>query len=361
MSNSNTIFIYKTNSHSNRLYALKDVIEAGTNSKCFFYENLEQIENDLNSFFIPRLLLVSAPSNEGACKTITEQLNRHPALENTPVIAITAPSDYMMQIDLLDAGANDYIEENSPEQIFLARINSALRQRNLSNQTASHKRNRSLIANGLKNEVKSIITTFNTALGYLDLQKKKSGSVEDYANIKNQLEERLNGFRDLKIEIGRFIKQSPLDSVHQNFNLMDMLIEAYPSVIKHVTETSYLTFGPKAIVEFALSEMLNTLCDEYNVNQIKVFQSLSNQAYSNLEKPYITTVFEFESIEQVSASLLFTPTSGVHSSRLSSSELRLSFAKDMLEEAGGHLWSSSCAKTATSYIHIDFPEVIEID
>lgn len=358
MSTQNIIFIYETKTHSVRLQVLKDAIEANTNSKCFFYDNLESIEKDLNSFLLPQAVLISAPRQEGSCKTVLEYIQSQPLLESTPTFAITDDEDYILQTELLEMGLNDFTEVSTPEAVMIARLNTLLRQRNLLVRTAELSRNRHIISRAVKNEIKSLIATFNTSLGFLEIQKsnEKSDIKANAKEIRSSLLERLNSFKTLSTSISKFISSNS-NSVKLERTCIIELVKSFSNLeTLNDADNPVHIHSSKELLQLSLSEMFQFIKNQYKIDSIKISQILSNQSYSTLEKPYITTIIELDIYDVGLAKKIMSPSLGEIKSRLNPDDLTMSFVKQTTEFIGGNIWLTEDNNRKKTYIHFDFPE-----
>lgn len=356
MNQQNIIFIYETENHKIRLESLKDAIEAKTNSKCFFYSKLEDIERDLNSFLLPQAVLISSPRNTGACRTVLEFIKSQEVLKSTPALAILDNNDFAGQIELLEEGIDDFTEVGGPEAILIARLNTLLRQRNLLAKSAELFRNRIMIAQALKYEIKSITSTFSASLAYIEKHQKAN---MDKANIKptiNSLRSRLESFSDLKSSIGNFVSNTQTDLKLEKTSIKKIISNF--SAIKYTendnSETMILACSN--LLKISLEQCLRHTIDHCGASTLFFSQILSNQAYSTLEKPYITNIFEFDFYNSGLAKRLLYPLQGEIKSRLEPNDLSMVFAKQLIEFIGGFIWISEDAKNQKTSLYIDLPE-----
>lgn len=367
MNSLKSVFLYRTSSHRNTLAAVGDFIEANTQARCYFYDSLQDLERDLSSFFIPDLAIISAPKNQGACRTICEFISEQPHLNATPSIAITDRNDQKTQMELLDIGVSDFFEIDSPLELLLATINVLLCQNDAKKRRDQFFYNKSILTSCLKNEIKSVASTTCTSLDFIKLKNKKAGhsSANDSPPGNTVVKE------DLHIEFEKLVHRlSCLDELLRSVSLFtlnkidDLVAESFEfrEVLKGLTLPVEITTPHKtsavyttaSLMTIALKQMMIFLAEELKINEITMTQEHSCQPHSNLDNPFITTKFQFNYFSLEPSENILITSKGQLKSRLSSTDLIMPFIRQITETSGGYMWIEKNEIKSTTTINLDF-------
>lgn len=111
--------------HSLYESAITDAISAQVHFASDGVKALEKLEKD--GPFDLLILDLQMPNMGG--EEVLKQVRSFSHYENMPVAILTGQSDGSKQHDLLDLGADDFIEKGAPPELFVARVKSQLRYR----------------------------------------------------------------------------------------------------------------------------------------------------------------------------------------------------------------------------------------
>ena len=94
-------------------------------------------------------------------KEVLKQLKAHIDTRLIPVMVLTGSSSQLSELDLLDSGAEDYLEKGSHPDILISRIRAQIRHKKAINRLQNLAINRDIFAAGILANISSIRRTLN--------------------------------------------------------------------------------------------------------------------------------------------------------------------------------------------------------
>ena len=122
-----------------------------------------------------------------------KEIRRDPGFNNMPVIILTGDPDPMRQKQLLDLGADDFIEKGAPPEVFVARLKAQMRYKMVLDQMTQMAVDMDIFAAGVLHDIRNmetnVLTICELAREYfkIDPVSRAPQIASDFVMLQNKL------------------------------------------------------------------------------------------------------------------------------------------------------------------------------
>lgn len=139
-----------------------------------------------------------------------KEIRTDPSLNNMPVIILTGDRDPMRQKQLLDLGADDFIEKGAPPEVFVARLKAQMRYKMVLDQMTQMAIDMDIFAAGVLHDIRNMETNVLTIceLAREYLKTDPSGRAPQIASDFEMLQNKLTSLDNYATDIIRMVKET---------------------------------------------------------------------------------------------------------------------------------------------------------
>jgi signal transduction histidine kinase len=139
-----------------------------------------------------------------------KEIRRDPGLNNMPVIILTGDPDPMRQKQLLDLGADDFIEKGAPPEVFVARLKAQMRYKMVLDQMTQMAVDMDIFAAGVLHDIRNMETNVLTIceLAREYLKSDPVGRAPQIASDFVMLQNKLTSLDNYATDIIRMVKET---------------------------------------------------------------------------------------------------------------------------------------------------------
>jgi signal transduction histidine kinase len=139
-----------------------------------------------------------------------KEIRTDPSLNNMPVIILTGDPDPMRQKQLLDLGADDFIEKGAPPEVFVARLKAQMRYKMVLDQMTQMAVDMDIFAAGVLHDIRNMETNVLTIceLTREYLKKDPTGRASQIASDFEMLQNKLTSLDNYATDIIRMVKET---------------------------------------------------------------------------------------------------------------------------------------------------------
>ncbi len=159
---------------------------------------------------------------------VLKQVRASPDYENMPIVILTGQTDGAKQSQLLDLGADDFIEKGAPPELFVARIKSQLRYRMTLEKLSRLAVDMDIFAAGVLHDIRNLETNIMSVCMLMEdyLQADVEANRPHMLYDLGLLIEKIEKLGRYAMEVMEVVKQTTTGLKLESQNIKDILMWA---------------------------------------------------------------------------------------------------------------------------------------
>jgi signal transduction histidine kinase len=161
-----------------------------------------------------------------------KEIRKDPGFNNMPVIILTGDPDPMRQKQLLDLGADDFIEKGAPPEVFVARLKAQMRYKMVLDQMTQMAVDMDIFAAGILHDIRNMETNVLTIceLAREYLRTNPIGRAPQIISDLAMLQNKLTSLDSYASDIIRMVKETNR-KLHQTRTEIEPIVRWVESVV----------------------------------------------------------------------------------------------------------------------------------